>query len=333
MERSGERAGGGGGVAGVDGVLGIHHVTAIASDPQRNVDFYAGVLGLRLVKVTVNYDDPGSYHLYYADGAGSPGTVLTFFPWPTAPRGRVGAGMASALAYAAPSGSLGFWAERLRGLGIESSVGTGRFGRDVLAAQDPDGMTVEIVADDAASVRVPWASAGVPGEHALRGFHSVTLREATLDATSNTLTETLGFRAAGTEGTRHRFEAGGGGASAIVDVVLTGDPAPGRGAAGTFHHVAWRARDDGHHEALRGRIAAAGHRVTPVIDRTYFHAIYFREPGGVLFEVSTDGPGFATDEPAATMGTRLVLPPHLEPRRAALEETLPRLVLPGGVRP
>ncbi|MDR7521753.1 MAG: ring-cleaving dioxygenase [Armatimonadota bacterium] len=312
-------------------ILGIHHVTAIAGAPQRNVDFYVGTLGLRLVKRTVNFDDPGTYHLYYGDQVGRPGTIMTFFPWPGAPRGRIGVGQVTVTAFFIPARAVGFWQERLRRHGIATRGPTARFDETVLAFEDPDGLPLELVASDD-DARAGWPDGPIPEAYAIRGFHSVTLSERGLDEggrrTLGLLDEGLGFRLVGEASGRFRFAAGEGGAGALVDVLcLDGAPA-GETAVGTVHHVAWRTPDEAHQRAWQERIAHLGLRVTDVRDRRYFRSIYFREPGGVLFEIATDPPGFTVDEPPAHLGKHLMLPPWLEPRRAQLERALPPLSIP-----
>jgi glyoxalase family protein len=299
---------------------GIHHVTAMAGDPQRNVDFYSGLLGLRLVKVTVNYDDPGTYHLYYGDGLGSPGTIMTFFPWPHAMPGRVGAGMTSEVAFAIPAGSADWWKQRLN----EAAVGVNedglRYGQRALQLRDPDGMGVALVeAEDLAGL-VPW------GDTAVRGIHSVTLAEANPAATEKHLTEVMGLTAVPGEGERRRYQFGDGGTSRFVDVVPATER--GRNSAGTIHHVAWRVANDETELYWQRRLMEDGRNVSPVMDRTYFHSIYWREPGGVLFEIATDAPGFDVDEKREELGSRLVLPPWMETSRKAIEQALPKLGFP-----
>jgi glyoxalase family protein len=288
--------------------------------------FYSGVLGLRLVKLTVNFDDPETYHLYYGNGSGTPGTILTFFPWPGAPRGRHGTSQATVISFSVPADALPYWEERLKAHGTPVDGRKRRFGRDVLAFRDRDGLQLELVAGD--DSREPWTNGPVPAEWAIRGFYSVTLAEAGYERTADLLTATLGFRHAGEHGNRFRFEAAGGGPGAIVDVECLPDLPPGRIAAGTVHHVAFRARDDAAQAAWREKIVATGLNVTPIIDRQYFHSVYFREPGGVLFEIATDPPGFAVDQPLSELGTRLMLPSWLEPMRSRIENSLPKLTLP-----
>jgi catechol 2,3-dioxygenase-like lactoylglutathione lyase family enzyme len=294
---------------------GIHHVTAIASDPQRNLEFYTRLLGLRLVKLTVNFDVPETYHLYYGDEAGRPGTILTFFPWPDAPKGRAGTGQAAVVAFSVPEGALGHWMDRLRTHGIDFEGPGMRFDEQFLEFRDPDGLRLELVSQAGA------------GGRAIRGFHSVTLWEQGHERTAELLMETLGFRFTGQAGNRFRYRAGAGGPGGILDVLdLPGTPL-GRVAVGTVHHVAWRAADQVEQQAWREEIARQGFNVTPVIDREYFRSIYFREPGGVLFEIATDPPGFTVDEPLEELGTHLRLPRWLEPRRRELERSLPPLQL------
>ena len=304
---------------------GIHHVTAITSDAQRNVDFYAGLLGLRFVKKTVNFDDPGSYHLYYGDELGRPGSVMTFFVWPGAGRGRQGPGQVTATAFAIPPGSLAWWAERLRGSSVRTAA-EARFGDEVLAFADPDGMRLELVAPARADPREPWAGGGVPAEHAIRGFHSVTLTLIGHEETARMLTAILGFRPAAADAGRDRFATGEVGG--VVELLSLPDAPSGVTAVGTVHHVAWRTPDDAAQLAWREELLRAGHDVTPVLDRQYFHSIYFREPGGVLFEIATDLPGFTVDEPEERLGSTLRLPPRLEPLRQELEGRLPAFTVP-----
>jgi glyoxalase family protein len=308
--------------------LGLHHVTAIAGDPQRNVDFYLEALGLRLVKRTVNFDDRGTYHLYYGDEVGSPGSILTFFPWPGAPRGRRGTGQATTVGFSVPETAMGWWAERLRGRGVDIEGPVTRGGEDVLVVSDPDGLRLELVAAPAADPRPPWETGPIPPESAIRGLHSVTMTEGGPDQTAELLTDRLGFRLIEQVGDRLRFDVGEGGPGALVDVLAQPSAARGLVAAGTVHHVAWRAPDDAAQQAWRASLVEQGVDVTPVLDRRYFHSIYFREPGGVLFEIATDNPGFAIDEPVAELGSALRLPPWLEAERAMIEATLPQLNVP-----
>lgn len=308
--------------------LGLHHVTAIASNPQSNVDFYAGVLGLRLVKQTVNFDAPEVYHLYYGDEHGRPGSLLTFFPWPGAARGRRGTGQATTTSFSIPEGSLGYWRDRLRRYGVDPHDPVTRLEEDAVSFIDPDGLLVELVAHTADTYGTPWRGAGVPQEHAVRGLYAVTFTEDGSDVTAGLLTGTLGFRLVDEHADRLRFDVGAGGPGARVDVVAAANAPRGLVASGTVHHVAWRAPDREAQADWRTQIVDAGLDVTPVIDRQYFESIYFREPGGVLLEVATDPPGFGIDEPLLELGRRLQLPPWLEPSREDIQRALPPLKLP-----
>ncbi|HEU4642472.1 MAG TPA: VOC family protein [Gemmatimonadaceae bacterium] len=314
--------------------LGIHHVTAIASDPQRNLDFYVGMLGLRLVKRTVNFDDPETYHFYFGDDVGHPGSIMTFFPWPGARRGRQGTGQVAVTSFAVLPGALGFWVERLvrHGIAYEGPTkraGAGAGAEQVLAFKDPDGLMLEIVADAGAEARPAWGDApGIPRDRAIHGFHGVTLWVENGDATERVLVDTLGFRAVREMASTRRYAAGDGGPGTLVDVRSIGGFVRGTGGAGTVHHVAWCVADDEAQLALRARVVEAGLAPTPVIDRSYFHSVYFREPAGVLFELATVPPGFAIDEPAEHLGERLMLPPQYEPHRAEIEAVLPPVHLP-----
>jgi len=309
-------------------IPGIHHVTAIAGDPQRNVDFYTGLLGLRLVKLTVNFDDPGTYHLYYGDEAGRPGTILTFFPWPGARRGRRGNGQVATVSFSIPQGAMGYWQAQLKRHGVATGQPKSRFDEEALAFSDPDGLLLELVAHPAAESHAPWQEGPLPAARAIRGLHSVTLWSSH-ERTAALLAETLGFRPLPDAAGRSRFAATPDGPGALVDVIHRPDGEPGSGGAGTVHHVAWRTPDGAQQLAWRQTIGEQGLHVTPVMDRRYFHSIYFREPGGVLFEIATDPPGFTLDEPQAQLGTQLKLPPWLESRRAGIEQRLPPLDLPG----
>jgi glyoxalase family protein len=306
---------------------GIHHVTAIAEDPQENVDFYAGVLGLRLVKKTVNFDDPGSYHLYYGDAAGNPGTIMTFFSWPGAPRGRIGTGQVSATPFAVPQDSLGYWLERLLQHGVRFDQPVRRFDETVVAISDPDGLAIELVARPETPGREVWQGSSVPPEHAIRGIPGVTLSERSAEVAENVLTNLLGFERTEEGDGRTRYLSADSGGS-FADVVALPGGAAGQTAVGTVHHVAWRAPNDETQEAWREELEARDLNVTPVLDRNYFRSIYFREPGGVLFEIATDPPGFAVDEATDHLGEDLKLPPWLEKDRERIEEVLPPVHLP-----
>jgi glyoxalase family protein len=309
-------------------IEGLHHVTAIAGEPQPNIGFYTGVLGLRLVKVTVNFDDPTTYHLYYGDGQGHPGTILTFFPWPGAFRGRIGSGQLTVTSFAVPEKSLPYWRERLSKRGVEFDDARSDFGEEVLFLRDPDGLQLELVSTSNAEPDRVWERGPVPTEHAIRGFHHVTLSENGYERTASLLSDTLGFKQIAKQGNRFRYAVADGAPSSMVDLVCAPEGRPGRVAVGTVHHVAWRTATDEEQAQWRGTLGKLEYDVTPIIDRQYFHSIYFREPGGVLFEIATDPPGFATDEPVERLGSSLKLPPWLEKARLEIERLLPRIELP-----
>ena len=308
-------------------VPGIHHVTCITGDAQRNVDFYVSVLGLRFIKKTVNFDVPDTYHLYYADYVGTPGSAMTFFGWPHLPWGPQGAGQIREVSFAVPPASLDFWSARLREQGVEAER-TRRFDTEVIAFPDADRMRVELVGQASDERWQPWPDGPVAPEHQIRSFHSVTLVERDGERTANFLERTMQFKPIAEEAGRTRFTTGPGGPTAIVEVFEDRNAPPGEEAVGTVHHVAWRAADDAHQLEWRQRVVESGRQVTPVIDRKYFHSIYFREPGGVLFEIATDGPGFTVDEPADQLGSSLQLPPQYEDRRDNLNFNLPPLTVP-----
>ena len=307
---------------------GIHHVTAITSDAQANVDFYTGVLGLRLVKLTVNFDDPTSYHLYYGDERGTPGTIMTFFAWPGAYRGRIGAPQVTTTSFAIPRGSLEFWQSRLAERKISTTAPRERFGDRVMALIDPDGLQLELVESASSRAERTWKNGGVPIEHAVRGFHSVTLSEEGYEHTARLLTNTMQFKQGASEGNRFRYESTDG-VGGIVDVLCVPDARRGSLGAGVVHHVAFRTPDDAQQLDWRRTLAKEGSNVSPVMDRNYFHSIYYREPGGVLFEIATDSPGFTVDEPPDQLGTTLKLPRQYEPLRAELAGILPKLKVGG----
>jgi predicted esterase/catechol 2,3-dioxygenase-like lactoylglutathione lyase family enzyme len=317
----------------VTNVLGIHHVSTIAGDPQRNLDFFAGQLGLRLVKRTVNFDDPETYHLYYGDEVGTPGCIITFFPWPGAKPGRQGPGEVAVTSFSVLPGALGFWLERFvrHGVRHESLVtrGVGADAERVLAFRDPDGAMYELVGHEAAQARPAWTKApGIPVKHAIRGFHSVTLWVEQGDETERVLVDLLGFRGVSEHDTTRRYAVDDGGPSRIVDVRSIGGFMHGAKGAGIVHHVAFEVADDASELALRERVSGAGLNPTEVKDRNYFRSVYFREPGGVLFELATTQPGFTVDEPREQLGERLMLPPQFEPHRAEIEAVLPPIHLP-----
>ncbi|QCI62831.1 ring-cleaving dioxygenase [Phreatobacter stygius] len=301
---------------------GIHHVTAISGSAHRNLDFYVRSLGLRFVKKTVNFDDPGTYHLYYGDEAGHPGTILTFFPWEHAGPGRAGVGLTDETRFRVPAGSIDFWARRLAEKGVAHDAVAERFGEPVLAFADPDGMRLALAGVTGAETEAGWARDDIPADHAIRGFHGVTLAIETAAATGAVLTDVFGFSEAGRDGALIRFrgsEAAGG----IVDIRQVEGGARGAMGRGAVHHVAFRAADDAAQAEMARKLGARhGLQVTEQKDRQYFRSVYFREPGGVIFEIATDVPGFTVDEPLATLGQDLKLPRFLEARRGELEKIL-----------
>lgn len=304
---------------------GIHHVTAIAADPKRNVDFYTRVLGLRLVKKTVNFDDPSTYHFYYGDSVGTPGSILTFFPWQGLRRGRPGNGQVYATAFSVPVGSLRFWESRLLAHGVTPQAIVRRLGDEILPFADPDGLVLELVATAEPDLRTGHAHPEISAAHAIRGFHGVTIAVIDAPRTQSLLTGTMGYRVAATDGGRTRLATGAGGPGTYVDLLV--DPAIPRGlpGAGTVHHLAFQIADDIAQLSARETLLAAGYHVSPVMDRNYFHSIYYREPEGVLFEIATNPPGFAVDEPVESLGTALKLPAQYEAHRSAIEAALPSL--------
>jgi glyoxalase family protein len=310
------------------GVTGLHHITCIAGDAQDNVDFYSGVLGMRLVKKSVNQDSPGTYHLFYADGEGHPGTDLTFFPWPEMAPAKHGIGLAMEVSLAIPVGSIDYWVDRLTEHHLQVSEVETRRGTLALAFSDPHGLplTLHETGDDREFT--PWRESPVPAEKQVRGLHSVRLWERDLAMTSSFLTGVLGFVDIGTEQEWAGFAIGGGGSGRYLEIREIANADRGRWGTGGVHHVAWRVADDKTELEVRERIERAHRRPTEVIDRFWFKSVYFLEPGGVLFELATDGPGFAIDEDPATLGEHLVLPPWLEPQRGEIEAALPPIKPP-----
>lgn len=308
---------------------GIHHVTAVASDPQKNLDFYAGVLGMRFVKRTVNFDDPTTYHFYFGDGEGSPGSILTFFPWPGSRRGRQGDGQVAVTSFAILPGSVGFWIERFIKHHVQFEHPKSRFDEErVIAFKDPDGLLCELVAHPIAETGKGWSTAAVPAEHSIRGLYSVTLWQESCDLTGKLLVDAMGFEPVREQASIFRYAARDKGLGSVVDLRCVPGLWPGALGAGTVHHVAFRADDDAAQLATRNELVAKGQNVSPQMDRDYFHSIYFREPGGVLFEIATDPPGFTIDEPLDKLGQSLKLPEWLETRRFEIEALLPNIRLP-----
>ncbi len=306
---------------------GLHHVTAITANAQANIDFYSGVLGMRLVKLTVNFDDPGSYHLYYGDELGRPGTIMTFFAWPGAGRGRVGPPQVTATSLAVPEDSLPFWTDRLKLHRVITRPIVERFGEKGVCFTDPDGMQLELVGvahgDGQPSKRGPVAS-----QHGIHSIHGVTISEEGHETTARLMTEVMGFKAIGRDQNRFRYQAGKtDGQAAIVDLLCVPGAPHGNMGPGAVHHVAFRTPDDSQQTSWHRTLTAAGMNVSPVMDRTYFHSIYFREPGGVLFEIATDAPGFTVDQSADALGKKLILPSWLEKHRTEIEHNLTKLRL------
>ena len=305
-------------------ILGLHHVTAISSNAKQNHHFYTNVLGLRMVKKTVNFDDPGTYHFYFGDEQGTPGTIITFFPWEGIGQGRNGAGMATHTGYSVPEGSFPFWEERLKKHGItarESEI----VGEKVLSFNDPDGMQLQLIVPNKQDSREPWTTDEISSDVAIRGFHNVTLTLRSADATSKVLTDILGYTLAKQVGNRYRFEIDTIDTANIIDIVESPNAPYGNNSAGTNHHIAFRVKDDDILMQLREKVVAAGLSITPKIDRDYFFSLYFREPGGVLFELATDNPGFTIDEPLEELGSKLKLPSQYEKMREQIESVLPEL--------
>lgn len=309
-------------------IRGIHHITAIATDPQQNLDFYAQILGLRLVKRTVNFDDPGSYHFYFGDRTGSPGTIITFFPWPGSRRGSRGTGQVVATSFAVPKSALEYWRDRLSHERVLLEETASRFGQRIIRFPDPDGLILELIESDHASeAGANDHETDVPAELALGGFDAPTLEVQSANLTEKLLTGIFGFELIGEEKSRRRFAVESDIPGKRLDLIERHETGFGHIAAGTVHHIAFRAGNDEEHVEWRARLADLGFGVTPVIDRQYFHSIYFREPGGILFEIATDNPGFTTDEPVEHLGQSLRLPPQDQEHRSAIEQALPPISL------
>jgi glyoxalase family protein len=308
-------------------VQGIHHITAVASDPQANIDYYHNLLGQRLVKKTVNFDDPGTYHFYFADEIGTPGTVLTFFPWRHMRRGQRGNGEVAATAYSIGSESVDYWLDRLAVRGVTTGERQTRFGADVIPFQDPDGMMVELVVHDGPASYAHWDAGPIPPEHSLRGFFGATLWVGEAQGTADLLTDALGFTFAGQEGNRSRFEGASNDIGLTIDLLERPGMPGARLGAGSVHHIAFRTVDDQEQAQYLQTLRSSGYHVSPVMDRQYFHSIYFRSPSGVLFEIATDAPGFLYDEAVDELGTHLKLPSWLEARREEIAGSLPPVTL------
>lgn len=305
-------------------ILGLHHITAIADNAKRNLDFYTQVLGVRLVKKTVNFDDPGTYHFYFGNENGTPGTILTFFPWEGIGQGTNGSGMATHIGYSVPKGSLEFWKNRLQGLNInvdESEI----FGEKLISFKDPDGLQLQLIEPSTEDSRKVWTTEELKDENALKGFHNVTLTLKKAEPTMKVLTDILGYDLQKQEGERYRLATNAIDTANLVDIIENDKTPAGRNAAGTNHHIAFRVKDDQVLMEYRDKVLSAGLSITPKINRDYFYSLYFREPGGVLFEIATDNPGFTVDEPLDELGTHLKLPAQYERMRDKIEGVLPKL--------
>jgi glyoxalase family protein len=304
-------------------ILGLHHVTAIAGNAQRNFHFYTKVLGLRFLKKTVNFDDPGTYHFYFGDETGSAGTILTFFPWEHITPGRRGIGQATEVGYSVPAGSFDFWMKRFEEHGVTYNKPSEKFGEQYLTFLDPDGLKLELIVSKTADPRTPWATAEVGAEVATKGFHTVTLTLANIKATAEILTDVFGYTLLEQHVNRYRYVTDTVPGAAYIDLVEVPGEARSVTAGGSVHHIAFRVKDDAAELFIRQKLIEKGLQPTPQIDRDYFHSVYFREPGGVLFEIATENPGFTVDEPLAELGTGLKLPKQHEHLRARLEASLP----------
>jgi glyoxalase family protein len=308
-----------------DRIQGLHHITAIAGNAQRNYDFYTRILGLRMVKKTVNFDDPGTYHFYYGNEVGTPGTILTFFPWEGVQAGNAGTGMATEIGYSVPQGSLDFWKERFTQFNVKQGNTGERFGELYLPFSDPDGLNLSLIVPKAGDSRTAWTTGDVTEQTATKGFHSITLTLKSIKGTVAVLTEIFGYKLLEQDGNRYRFVTDAIDNAAVVDIIEAPEEKVGQSGGGTNHHVAFRVADESVLMQFREKIVSRGFNITPKIDRNYFYSLYFREPGGVLFEIATDNPGFATDETVEELGSHLKLPAQYETMRKQIEKVLPVL--------
>lgn len=307
-------------------VLGIHHITAIAGNAKRNYDFYTRVMGLRFVKKTVNFDDPGTYHFYFGDEVGTPGTILTFFPWEGITRGRQGVGITTDIAYSVPEDSLRFWTQRLKEHNVPILASGKRFAESYISFEDPDGLPLTLVSPLKGDTRKPWETPEVSAAVATRGFHSVTLTLRSVSETAKVLTDIFDYTLVTQEGNGYRYSTHAIEGASTVDLLEIPQAGRAINAGGTIHHVAFRVKNEEVLMHFREKVLQHGLNITPKIDRNYFFSLYFREPGGVLFEIATDNPGFSVDEPVEELGTHLKLPPQYEGSRAEIEKALPVLV-------
>lgn len=305
-------------------ILGLHHITAIADSAKRNLDFYTQVLGVRLVKKTVNFDDPGTYHFYFGNETGTPGTILTFFPWEGIGKGTNGTGLATHIGYSVPEGSLEFWKLRLQQSGIAVEEGE-IFGEKMISFKDPDGLQLQFIESSASDNRKVWTTDDIKDENALKGFHNVTLTLKKAEPTIKVLTDILGYGLQKQEENRYRFATDAIDTANLIDIIENDKIPAGRNAGGTNHHIAFRVENEAVLMEYREKVMSAGLSITPKIDRDYFYSLYFREPGGVLFEIATDNPGFTVDEPLNELGQNLKLPKQYEAMRSQIEQALPKL--------
>ncbi|WP_336959033.1 ring-cleaving dioxygenase [Chryseobacterium contaminans] len=305
-------------------ILGLHHITAIADNAKRNLDFYTQVLGVRMVKKTVNFDDPGTYHFYFGNETGTPGTILTFFPWEGIGKGTNGSGMATHIGYSIPKGSLEFWKNRLKSFNVNVEEGE-IFGEKMISFKDPDGLQLQFIEPTGDDNRKVWTTDDIKDENALKGFHNVTLTLKRAEPTIKVLTDLLGYDLQKQEGERYRFATDAIDTANLIDIIENDKAPTGRNAAGTNHHIAFRVKDDNILMEYREKALSAGLSITPKINRDYFYSLYFREPGGVLFEIATDNPGFTVDEPLEELGINLKLPAQYEGMRSKIEGVLPKL--------
>ncbi|HYG38696.1 MAG TPA: ring-cleaving dioxygenase [Cytophagales bacterium] len=306
-------------------ILGIHHITAIAGNAKRNYEFYTQVLGLRMVKKTVNFDDPGTYHFYYGDEVGSPGTILTFFPWEGISSGKNGTGMATEIGYSVPDKSLEFWMERFKKHNVKYNAPGERFGEQYLSFQDPDGLRLALIIPKSKDERKAWETNEINSSVATKGFHNITLTLRDRTGTATVLTEILGYKLTGQEGNLYRYTTDAVENASIIDILEAPFEGRGNNAGGTIHHIAFRVKDEETLMAYREKVVQYTLGITEKIDRNYFFSLYFREPGGVLFEIATDNPGFGIDEPVSELGKSLKLPPQYESNRKQIEQILPAL--------
>lgn len=307
-------------------VLGIHHITAIACSAKRNYDFYTKVVGLRFIKKTVNFDDPGTYHFYFGDEVGTPGTILTFFPWEGITKGKQGTGMATEIGYSVPDKSLEFWLDRFKKYNVKVNATGTRFGEQYLSFEDPDGLPLTLIIPKSGDNRKPWETEEVKAQVAPKGFHSITLTLKSVTDTAKVLTDIFDYILSGQEGNRYRYITDSVKNAAIIDLIEAPKEGSAINAGGTIHHIAFRVKDEEVLMGLREKVVRKGLSITPKIDRNYFFSLYFREPGGVLFELATDNPGFTIDEPVNELGKHLKLPAQYESNRAEIEKVLPVLV-------